>query len=301
MSKNGKAAMISAFSGIILCLAARFVTVIFFTDFNTGFLYHGSEILCNLLFFGILAVSAVSAAIFSAKEPRDVAIPEKGCVVLGALLLLSAFFAGYEGVMEISAPTPSGLLIVTDFAGALFMGIVAFVLLYKKEITSGIGLCFSINGAFFVLRGINIFITRTVITTVPEYLTETLGVIFSAFFFAFAGKIFSGNSEKLSKPTLSFLGVSTAVCTLSSALGVIFAKIFAPEEISSSITASYTYAETFYQSQHGKDGYIMTFTPYVSMSVGLLAIAIVFMTIKYSVQKEKTSNREEPKPEVQDN
>ena len=95
MSKNGKTALIAAGAGFVLCLAARLVTILFFTDMNTGFLNHGSEILCNLLIYGSLAAAAIAAGVLLRKEPKGVKPSEKGCLVIGFVTLLAALCAGY--------------------------------------------------------------------------------------------------------------------------------------------------------------------------------------------------------------
>ena len=83
MSKNGKTALMVAGAGFVVCFAARLVTILFFTDMNTGFLNHGSEILCNLLIYGSLAAAAIAAGVLLRKEPAGVKPSEKGCLVIG--------------------------------------------------------------------------------------------------------------------------------------------------------------------------------------------------------------------------
>ncbi|MGN0669991.1 MAG: hypothetical protein ACI4JZ_05525 [Oscillospiraceae bacterium] len=298
MSKNGKTALIVAGAGFVLCLAARLVTILFFTDMNTGFLNHGSEILCNLMIYGVLAASAIVAGVLLRKEPSGVKVSGNGCLAIGFVTLLAAVCAGYEGITETSALTPSLFLIITDFFGAVYMAALAFVLLYKKAFTPALGFCYSIIGVYCVFRGIYVFMNRMVIAAVPEYLAEVLEIVFLALFFAMFARVFSGNEEKLTKPFMFVSGVGAAILTLSTSLGVIFSSLFAPAEISERISASTKYAEVFYQNNHGRDGYIMTFTPYVNMALGLLAAVGVVVALKTAKAEEPTVQLEE-QPEAQ--
>ncbi len=293
MSKNGKTALIAAGAGFVLCFAARLVTILFFTDMYTGFLNHGSEILCNLLIYGVLAAAAIVAGVLLRKEPAGVKVSENGCLAIGFVTLLAAICAGYEGITETSALTPSLFLIITDFVGAVYMGVLAFVTLYKKEFTPALGFCYAIIGVYCVFRGIYAFMNRMVIAAVPEYLADVLEIIFLALFFAMFARVFSGNEEKLSKPFMFISGIGAAILTLSTSLGVIFSKLFAPAEISERITASTKFAEVVYQVQHGRDGYIMVFTPYVNMALGLLAAVAVVVALKSAKSEEPTVQIEE--------
>lgn len=305
MSKNGKTALIAAGAGFVLCLAARLVTILFFTDMNTGFLTHGSEILCNLLNYGFLAAAAIAAGVLLRKEPKGVKPSENGCLAIGFLTLLAALCAGYEGITETSALSPSVFLIISDFVGAVYMAALAFVLLYKKEFTPALGFCYSIVGVYCIFRGISVFMNRMVIAAVPEYLAEVLEIVFLALFFAMFARLFSGNEEKLTKPMMFISGVGAAILTLSSSLGVIFSKLFAPAEIAERISASANYAEVIYQNNHGRDGYIMTFTPFVNMALGLLAVVAIVVTLKSAKAEEPaepdTQSEEKLEKEQSDN
>ena len=299
MSKNGKTALIAAGAGFVLCFAARLVTILFFTDMNTGFLTHGSEILCNLLNYGFLAAAAIAAGVLLRKEPKGVKPSENGCLAIGFLTLLAALCAGYEGITETSALSPSVFLIISDFVGAVYMAALAFVLLYKKEFTPALGFCYSIVGVYCIFRGISVFMNRMVIAAVPEYLAEVLEIVFLALFFAMFARLFSGNEEKLTKPMMFISGVGAAILTLSSSLGVIFSKLFAPAEISERISASANYAEVIYQNNHGRDGYIMTFTPFVNMALGLLAVVAIVVTLKSAKAEEPTEPETQPEEKLE--
>lgn len=293
MSKNGKTALIAAGVGFVLCFAARLVTILFFTDMNTGFINHGSEILCNLLIYGSLAAAAIAAGVLLRKERGGVKPSEKSCIVIGFVTLLAALCAGYEGITETSALTPSLFLIITDFVGAVYMGVLAFVVLYNKSFTPALGFCYAIIGVYCVFRGIYVFMNRMVIAAVPEYLAEVLEIIFLALFFAMFGRLFSGNEEKLTKPFMFISGIGAAILTLSSSLGIIFSKLFAPADIAERISASTKFAEVFYQNHHGRNGYIMTFTPYVNIALGLLATVAVVVTLKSAKVEETAVQPEE--------
>lgn len=301
MSKNGKTALIVAGAGFVLCFAARLVTILFFTDMNTGFLNHGNEILCNLLIYGVLAAAAIVAGLLLRKEPAGVKVSGNGCLAIGFVTLLAAVCAGYEGIAETSALTPSLFLIITDFVGAVYMAVLAFAVLYKKSFTPALGFCYSIIGVYCVFRGIYVFMNRMVIAAVPEYLAEVLEIVFLALFFAMFARMFSGNEEKLTKSFMFISGVGAAILTLSSSLGVIFSKLFAPAEIAERISASTKYAEVFYQNNHGRDGYIMTFTPYVNMALGLLAAVAVVAALKSARVETEVQPEEQLEKEQTDN
>lgn len=280
MSKNGKITLIAAGAGFALCLAARIAVIVFFTDMKSGFLYNGNELLCNIMMYAGLAAAAAAAFALTRKEPKDVNPSEKSCLVIGFVTLLAAICAGYEGLAETSALTPSVFLIIMDFAWAVYMAVLAFVVLYNKCITPVLGFCYSIIGVYCVGRGIYSFMNRMVITAVPEYLAEVLGMVLCACYFAMFAKQFSHNEEKITKPALCFFGVGAGILTISGALGIMLAKLFAPAEIAERITASSKYAELYYQNNQGRFGYMMTFSPYVNIALGLLAAVGVVVSLK---------------------
>lgn len=286
MSKKGKITLIAAGAGFALCLAARIAVIIFFTDMKSGFLYNGNEILCNILLYAGLLAAGIAAFVLTRNEPASVNPSEKSCITIGFVTLLAALCAGYEGIAEMSALTPSAFLIIADFAGALYMAILAFVLLYKKSFSPALGFCYSIVGVYCVIRGIYSFMSRMVITAIPEYLAEVLGLVLCACFFAMFGKLFSGNGEKRTISALSLFGIGAGILTISGALGIMISKLFAPAEIAERITASSKAAEVFYQNNQGRFGYMMTFTPYVNIALGLLAIVGVVVALK-SAKSEK--------------
>lgn len=297
MSKNCKTALCAAGAGFILSLAARIITIICFTDMKTGFLYHGSEILCNILLYGFAAAAAAAAGIFTRKEPKYVKVSEKGSLAVGIVTLLAAVCAVYEGIMETNALTPNLFLMFLDFAGALYMAILAFMTMAKKDFSPGRGFCYSLTGVYCIMRGIYIYMNRMVIAAVPEYLSELIGVLVCAFFFMSFGKMFSGNSEKLTRPMISVWGTGAAIITVSTGLGVGLSKLFAPAEISERISFSTKYAETFYQEQQGADSYIMTSPPFVNIALGFLAMTVVVVSLKCATAEEPIIQTENPSEE----
>ena len=286
MSKKGKITLIAAGAGFALCLAARIAVITLFTDMKSGFLYNGNEVLCNILLYAGLLAAGIAAFVLTRNEPASANPSEKGCITIGFVTLLAAICAGYEGIAEMSALTPSVFLIIADFAGALYMAVLAFSILYKRSFSPGLGFCFSIIGVYCVIRGIYSFMSRMAITTVPEYLAEVLGLVLCACFFAMFAKLFSGNGEKRTMPALCLFGIGAGILTISGALGIIAAKLFAPAEIAERITASAKTAELFYQNNQGRFGYMMTFTPYVNIALGLLAAVGVVVALK-SAKAEK--------------
>ena len=286
MSKNGKITLIAAGAGFVLCLAARIAVITLFTDMKSGFLYNGNEVLCNILLYAGLLAAGIAAFILTRKEPSSVNPSEKSCLVIGFVTLLAAICAGYEGIAELSALTPSMFLIIADFAWAVYMAVLAFSILYKKSFSPALGFCYSIIGVYCVIRGIYVFMNRMAITTVPEYLAEELGLVLCACFFAMFAKLFSGNGEKRTTQGMCLFGVGAGILTLSSSFGIMISKLFAPADIAERITASAKTAEAYYQSKQGAFGYMMTFTPYVNIALGLLAAVGVVAALK-SVKSEK--------------
>ena len=286
MSKNGKITLIAAGAGFALCLAARIAVIIFFTDMKSGFLYGGNEIWCNILLYAGVLAAGIAAFVLTKNEPVSVNPSEKSCLVIGFSTLLAAICAGYEGLAETSALTPSVFLIIMDFAWAVYMAALAFTLLYEKSFSPALGFCYSIIGVYCVGRGIYSFMNRMAITTVPEYLAEVLGMVLCACFFAMFAKLVSGNGEKRTMQGTCLFGVGAGALTLSGSLGIMLAKLFAPADIAERITASSRTAEAYYQSKQGAFAYMMTFTPYVNMALGLLVAVGVAAALK-SVKSDK--------------
>lgn len=280
MMKYSKKTVAVLAAGIILSLAVRVYVIVAHTDMTTGFLYHGEELLCNLLYYGIITAAAV-VSIFTVRVDEKSGVEEKtaadigsaGVTVTGFLTMFAGVFAAYEGIKEFKAITPTAFLIVVDFLFAAVLVAIAFAALGKKSFTPGLGYSYSLVGAYCICRGIYCFMNRMAIVTVPEYLIECLSLIGMSVFFVMLAKFLSGNETKHTRKFVCFWGVGTASITLSSALGTLAAKLIAPEEIRTRIVLSSYDAESFRQASAGADAYKMTASPWVNLFLGLLVAA----------------------------
>ena len=282
MTKNGRVSIIALAAGFVACLAARTVGILKFTDMKTGFLVHGSEIAYCLIYFGILAVCAVLTALFAPKtEPGSEKLSGKGTMTVGALMLILAAFAAFDGVMNMNTLKPFTLVIIADFAAAAYIAVVGIITLMKKKAGGGIGFMYSVVGIYFILRGIVAISQRMVILSIQEYLLEALCVTMGGIFFTLFGKVLSGNSEKRTLFFMRLWGAGTAILTLSSSFGAIFAKLFGSKEISGRITADFAEAQRFMQENAMSAGgnYMMSFMPYVNTVMGIFAAAAVIMLL----------------------
>ena len=267
-------------AGIILSLAVRIYIIVAHTDMTTGFLYHGEELLCNLLYYGIIAAAAV-ASVFTVRVDEKSGVGEKtaadiggaGVTVIGFLTMFAGVFAGYEGITEFKAITPTNYLIAVDFLFAVIIVVIAFVTLAKKRFSPGLGYSYSLIGAYCICRGIYCFMNRMAIVTVPEYLIECLSLIGMSVYFVILGRFLSGNETKHTRKFVCFWGVGTASITLSSALGTLIARFAAPEEIRMRIVLSSYEAESFRQASAGANAYKMTASPWVNLFLGVLIAA----------------------------
>lgn len=300
MKKNGRITLAVLAAGVILSTLARIYVIVVHTDMNTGFLYHGEELLCNGLYYGIV-LAAMIAAVFTARADdkrlgaaRTAAdISGTRAVVIGFLTMLAGLFAAYEGLSEIHAISPMPFLMVVDFLFAAILIVPAFVTLYKKSFTPGLGYSYSLVGVYCVCRGIYCFRNRMVILTVPEYLIECLSLIGMAVFFVLLSGYLSGNETKRTRMAVCFWGVGSASLVLSSALGTLIASVAAPEEIRRRIVFSSYAAESFRQSSMGKDAYKMVTVPWTNVFLGLLAAASLFVLF----MKPKSGTAEPPAEE----
>lgn len=295
MKKNGKITLAVLTAGTILSWAVRIYVIVAHTDMKTGFLYHGEELLCNILYYGIIAAAAV-AAIFTAradekngiKDQTSADITGAKAAAIGFLTLIAGLFSAYEGATEMRAISPTKFLIGVDFVFAAVLIAIAFAVLYKKEFTPGLGYSYSLIGAYCICRGIYCFMNRMAIITVPEYLIECLSLIGMSIFFVLLGRFLSGNETKRTRKAICFWGVGTASLTLSSALGTLIASFAAPEEIRVRIVYTSYAAESFRQASAGVDAYKMVITPWVNCTLGvLIAAALVVMFTKTSAKTEK--------------
>ena len=288
MKKNSKITLVVLAAGTILSLAVRIYVIVAHTDMTTGFLYHGEELLCNILYYGIIAAAAV-ASVFTARidekngigEQTALDIGKAGVTAIGFLTMLAGMYAAYEGITEFKAITPTKFLIAADLLFAVVLIAIAFVTLGKKRFTPGLGYSYSLIGAYCICRGIYCFMSRMAITTVPEYLIECVSLIGMSVFFVMLGRYLSGNETKHTRKFVCFWGVCTVSITLSSALGTLIARFISPEEIRKRIVFTSYEAESFRQASAGSDAYKMTATPWVNLVFGvLIAVSLAMMFTK---------------------
>lgn len=284
MKTKSKFTLLVMAVGFVLCTAARVYSIVACTDMTTGFFDHESELLCNILYYGLVALTFAASLIavhFDKKNAfgdlKTTDITSGGAAVIGFGTLIPAVLAVYEGMAEAKQLTPSSMLMIADYAFAAAYAILAFVVLYKKEFKPGMGFAYSAGGIYFIMRGISCFNSRMVIASVPEYLIEVLCLIGCAVSIMMIARFLSGNGEKLTKNALCGWGSATAVLTLSSGLATILADLLAPEEVSKRITPSLYEAEMYRQTHFGIDGYMMVYTPYVVLAVGLFIAAVMIV------------------------
>lgn len=266
--------------GIVLCSVVR-VFAVSRTDMSIGSLYHGSEILCNVLYYGVIIVAAVVAAVFG-KYPKSASgsfsefrISGGGAVATGFGLLALAIGAAYDGIITIKNPAGSAVFAVIGFVFALAFAVIAFVTLYKKEIKPALGFAYSFGGIYFVLKGVFFFREHMVVAAIPEYLIEVLSIVFGAIFFAMAGKLFTGNGGKIAVRMLYACGTASAVLTLSALIGAAASKLFLGEKIRQKIVFTSTQAVEYSQSVRGYDGYAMSFPAVANIGLGIMTAAVI--------------------------
>lgn len=283
MRKNGRITLAVLAAGIVLSAAVRFYVISAHTDMTTGFLYHGDELLCNILYYGIIFVTAI-ASIFTSRIGEAGSVVGSASDVTGGKAVVTGFFdlaagmlAAYEGITEMRAVSPTLFLTAVDFLFAAVLLVIGFVTLYKRSFTPGLGYAYSLIGVYCVFRGLYAFMNRMVIVTVPEYLVEILGLIFMALYFLVLGRYLSGNETRRTSGAVCFWGTSTAALVLSPALGTIAASLAAPAEISERIVFSSYAAESFRQMRQGIDAYNMVVTPWVNVMLGLMVVFSMFM------------------------
>ncbi len=267
---------------MVLCFAARLLQIVVGTDMTSGYLYSDNNFLINYGYYVLIALSCAAfiiTAVLDLKRGVGTApiqsFTDTKAAVIGFSMLLIGLCACYEGLEEINSLTPSPFAILTDFLFGAAIIATAFVTLYKKEFTPGLGFSYCVGGVFCAARGIDFFTDKMAIVTIPEYLIEALGIIFSGVFFMLLAKQLSGNEQKLTRVSMFCAGGLSAITNVSSALAVITAYICAPTEISSRITISPSAAEFYYQNNMGIDAYLLTFTPWVNLAMGIAAVAIL--------------------------
>lgn len=283
MRKNGKITLAVLAAGIVLSTAVRCYVIAAYTDMKTGFLYHGDEPLCNILYYGIILAAAVMSIFTSRAGEKDMVvgsaenIPVGGAVVTGFLSLGAGMLSAYEGITELRAISPMLFLTVVDLLFAIVLLVIGFATLYKKRFTAGLGYTYSLIGVYCVFRGLYSFMNRMVIVTVPEYLNETLSLICMAVYFLMIGRYLSGNETRRTSGAVCFWGTWASSLVLSSALGTFIASFAASGEVSERIVFSTYAAESFRQASRGIDAYNMVITPWVNIVMGVMVIVSVVM------------------------
>ena len=296
--KNGKITLLVMAAGFVLCTAARVYSIVACTDMTTGFYYHDSALLCNILYYGLIVLTFAGAAVaahfdkkgeFGRIEATDITKGRAAVIGFGTLIL--GLFALYEGLSETKQLTPAALLINSDFVFAGAAAVTAFIVLYLKGFRPFMGLIYAAGGIYFIMRGIYCFNNRMVIASVPEYLIEVLCTIGGAVSFVMIAKFLSGNAERFTKAALCGWCSATAVLTLSSGAAVMLADLIAPEEISRRITPSVYEAEMFFQTSYGNEAYMMVYSPWVNMVMGafIAAVMIVIFFAKHTESADESN------------
>lgn len=287
--------LVAMIAGFIVCTVIRLYTIVVCTDMTSGFYYHDSKLLCNILYYGAIVLTFVASFITARLDEKgkfggvtELDITDGRAAVIGFGLLVTALFAGYEGLAEPKTLTPSSMLIFADYAYAVGAAVLAFIILYKKEFKPFMGFIMTLGGVYYTVRGINCFKEHMVISSVPEYVISALSEVGMALTFIMFARFFSGNSGKHTKKAMIAWGTSTAVLTLSSAAATALAQLAAPAEVSKRITASKFYAEWYFQHVSGDEGYIMQYTPFVDIAAGLF-IAAVLITVLSARHSETTA------------
>ncbi|MDE7360781.1 MAG: hypothetical protein K2N38_02480 [Oscillospiraceae bacterium] len=301
MRRGGRTTLVVMIAGLVLCTLTRVYTIAAGTDMTMGFFYHDSELLCNILYYGLLtavAVAAMAAAHKDAKgafgrvEATD--IVDARAAVIGFGLLVLAMYAGYEGMKETKTLSPSSKLIIADFIFAAAGAVLAFVILYKKEFKPVMGFIMAFGGLYYTMRGINCFNKRMVITSIPEYLIQAMSAVGAAVTFILLAKFLSGNAGKLTKTALCGWGAATVVLNLSSAGATALADVTALGEVSARIVPSANEAAMYFQMSAGDEPYKMAFTPLLDVLTGLFigAVLIVILFARHTERAAKETINE---------
>lgn len=293
MRKNGKITLAVLAAAIVLATAVRMFVISSHTDMTTGFIYHGDEMLCNLLYYGVIAAAA-TASIFTLRigqagmtVGRAEDIPGGGVVVLGFLDLAAGIFAVLEAVNEYNAISPTVFLMVSDYVFAAIIIAIGFVTLFKRHFTPGLGFSYAIIGVYVISRALYGLMIRMSVIFVPEYLIEALAYIGMAIYFPILGRYLSGNEHRPTAGAMCFWGIGLSSMVLSSALGTVITNFTAPAEISERIVFTYAEAESFRQASRGIDAYNMVVTSWVDIVLALIvAVSVVLLLVSPSRFKE---------------
>ena len=287
MKKNSMLSLFAAIPAFVLCLVMRFLQIAGATDFRTGFLFDDCGFFMDFGYYGLLILVIIAVVVLCILDKKrsgalftneTSGIVDTKAILIGFPLLIAGALAIYEGFMQTKALSPSAFLMFVGFILGGLMVVQAFVVLYKKEIKAGLGFSFVIPAVYYTLRGIGVFLDRMVVASIPEYLIECLCIIGFAVFFMFLAKLLSGNEAKHTRTTLSAVGITTAVMTLSNAMAVILADIISPNGVSVRIVTNANEAEMAeqYAIASGKYGYFMS---YMSWTDVVVAVTIVLTLI----------------------
>ncbi len=302
MKKNSIFFLLAAIPALILGVVTRFMQILstdivpdgvsnymvcgFLSDGASFFGKYSFYILIAVIFAAVLALSLLDKKRGGAYFGNDIkGFVDLKAVLLGFPLLVAGALTMYEGYAQTKSVVPSPFLIFVDFVLGGMMVILAFIILYKKEITPFVGFLLIIPALYYTLRGIGIFLKHMAVTTIPEYLIEGLGIIGSAVFFMQLAKLLTGNETKTTRPLVAAVGMTTAVMTISNAAAVIIADIANPEGIGERIVNSSVAAELAEQSfrASGRYGYHMA---YASWADVLLAVTIILALIALSINNK---------------
>lgn len=307
MSKKRLITPIVMVVGVVLCAAARVFTISQ-TDMKLGSIKHESEVLCTVLYFGALLISAVLAAVFMPSSRRscedgaqttlsEIRVSGGAAIAVGFGLLAVGVGAAYDAVLLEKTGMTSAIFMAVSFAFAAAFVVIAFITLYKKVITPTLGFAYSFGGIYFVLRGIFCFMSRMTVAAIPEYLIEALSAVFGGVFFVMIGKLLTGNEGKLTRNLFCAWGTGAAVLTLSAFLGTAAAKLFLSEEISQRIVFTSAQAAGYFQSVQGVDGYMLAFPAFTNIGLGIFAAAtVIALSISRKNNAVSTENIQ-PNPE----
>lgn len=282
MNKKIRLAVPVLIVSVVVCLIARFLQIAAGTDMTAGYLYSDNNFFTGYGYYALIVLFCAAFIVTMViDEKRGIGtagvetFTDTKAAVIGFSMLLIGLCACYEGLEDMNSLTPSMFTILTDFLFGAAIIAAAFVTLYKKEFSPGLGFSYCVGGVFCAARGIDFFTDKMAIVTIPEHLIEALGIIFAGVFFMLLSKLLSGNEQRLTRVSMFCAGGLSAITNVSSALATAAAYFFAPEEISSRITISPTAAEINYQTHMGIDAYLLSFTPWVNLAMGAAAIAII--------------------------
>lgn len=280
--------------------AVRTCQIAFLTDMTKGFIYHEAGFWGECCFYAVVIAALVVGVILCAADLKKrgagdfpvAAVVDARAAVIGFGLLIVGLCAMYEGYTEISAITPSGFVIFIDFVLGGGIVIAAFFTLYLKEFKPALGFSYVVGAAYFMLRGIAFFLDHMAISSVPEYLIDALTIIAAAVFFMLFAKLFSGNGQKNTGKALCGVGSALVVLSLSSAVSTWALYLFGGD-IAERIAATSYEAELFYNSRQGFNAYMLTFTPWVNVAVGVFSAAVMvvlFLREKQTAAEQTDEN-----------